>query len=168
MDLCRYKVSFLYRTLLNKVAEILPTQLKIVAPEDTYNVGKHPESAALTVSGGSVTVSVTLTSPLMRETPKPAAAAGDLIVLYFHGGQEKDNCDNFRNFSRKHLLFSCCFLSNYVVYQFCLFFSWPESFSVHFFKHQEDAGAAKDFNGCQCIYALTYENSFPFQYSCDF
>ncbi|KAK1116490.1 hypothetical protein K0M31_019021 [Melipona bicolor] len=64
------------RSLLNKVAEILPAQLKIVAPEDTYNVGKHPESAALTVSGGSVTVSVTLTSPLMRETPKPAAAAG--------------------------------------------------------------------------------------------
>lgn len=82
---------FLYRSLLNKVAEILPAQLKIVAPEDTYNVGKHPESAALTVSGGSVTVSVTLTSPLMRETPKPAAAAGDLIVLYFHSGQEKDN-----------------------------------------------------------------------------
>ena len=54
------------RSLLNKVAEILPAQLKIVAPEDTYNVGKHPESAALTVSGGSVTVSVTLTSPLMR------------------------------------------------------------------------------------------------------
>lgn len=63
------------RSLLNKVAEILPAQLKIVAPEDTYNVGKHPESAALTVSGGSVTVSVTLTSPLMRETPKPAVAA---------------------------------------------------------------------------------------------
>ncbi|XP_053972588.1 zinc finger RNA-binding protein isoform X2 [Hylaeus volcanicus] len=63
------------RTLLNKVAEILPAQLKIVAPEDTYNVGKHPESAALTVSGGSVTVSVTLTSPLMRETPKPTAVA---------------------------------------------------------------------------------------------
>ncbi|XP_012257054.2 zinc finger RNA-binding protein isoform X2 [Athalia rosae] len=63
------------KTLLNKVAEILPTQLKTVAPEDTYNVGKHPESAALTVSGGSVTVSVTLTSPLMRETPKTTAPA---------------------------------------------------------------------------------------------
>ncbi|KAG7205067.1 hypothetical protein KM043_005445 [Ampulex compressa] len=63
------------RTLLNKVAEILPAQLKIVALEDTYNVGKHPESAALTVSGGTVTVSVTLTSPLMRETPKPTATA---------------------------------------------------------------------------------------------
>ncbi|XP_018359554.1 PREDICTED: zinc finger RNA-binding protein isoform X2 [Trachymyrmex cornetzi] len=62
------------RTLLNKVAEILPGELKNVAPEETYNVGKHPESAALTVSGGTVTVSVTLTSPLMRETPKSAAA----------------------------------------------------------------------------------------------
>ncbi|XP_032691093.1 zinc finger RNA-binding protein isoform X3 [Odontomachus brunneus] len=63
------------RALLNKVAEILPGELKNVAPEDTYNVGKHPESAALTVSGGTVTVSVTLTSPLMRETPKTTAAA---------------------------------------------------------------------------------------------
>ncbi|KAG5330508.1 ZFR2 protein, partial [Acromyrmex heyeri] len=62
------------RTLLNKVAEILPGELKNVAPEETYNVGKHPESAALTVSGGTVTVSVTLTSPLMRETPKSATA----------------------------------------------------------------------------------------------
>ncbi|XP_043468017.1 zinc finger RNA-binding protein [Leptopilina heterotoma] len=66
------------RTLLNKVAEILPAQLKTVAPEDSYNVGKHPESAALTVSGGSVTVSITLTSPLMRDTTKatPADNAG--------------------------------------------------------------------------------------------
>ncbi|XP_012234594.1 zinc finger RNA-binding protein isoform X2 [Linepithema humile] len=63
------------RTLLNKVAEILPGELKNVAPEETYNVGKHPESAALTVSGGTVTVSVTLTSPLMRETPKSTATA---------------------------------------------------------------------------------------------
>ncbi|XP_011867287.1 PREDICTED: zinc finger RNA-binding protein isoform X2 [Vollenhovia emeryi] len=63
------------RTLLNKVAEILPGELKNVAPEETYNVGKHPESAALTVSGGTVTVSVTLTSPLMRETPKAIPAA---------------------------------------------------------------------------------------------
>lgn len=52
------------------MAEILPAQLKIVAPGETYNIGKHPESAALTVSGGTVTVSVTLTSPLMRETIK--------------------------------------------------------------------------------------------------
>ena len=76
--------------MLNKVAEILPGELKNVAPEETYNVGKHPESAALTVSGGTVTVSVTLTSPLMRETPK-SAAAGDFIVSYFYSGQEKDN-----------------------------------------------------------------------------
>lgn len=80
-----------YRTLLNKVAEILPGELKNVAPEETYNVGKHPESAALTVSGGTVTVSVTLTSPLMRETPKSTATAGEFIVSHFYRGQEKDN-----------------------------------------------------------------------------
>ncbi|KAJ8672849.1 hypothetical protein QAD02_004109 [Eretmocerus hayati] len=65
------------KTLLNKVAEILPAQLKIVAPDESYNVGKHPESAALTVSGGTVTVSVTLTSPLMRDPVKPATPAAD-------------------------------------------------------------------------------------------
>ncbi|XP_011692948.1 PREDICTED: zinc finger RNA-binding protein isoform X2 [Wasmannia auropunctata] len=70
------------RTLLNKVAEILPGELKNVSPEETYNVGKHPESAALTVSGGTVTVSVTLTSPLMRESPKSTAAADN-------GGQQQ-------------------------------------------------------------------------------
>lgn len=59
---------------MEKVAKVLPAQLKVVAPEDSYNVGKHPESAALTVSGGTVTVSVTLTSPLMRDTLKPATA----------------------------------------------------------------------------------------------
>lgn len=72
----KISISIFCRTLLNKVAEILPAQLKIVAPEDTYNVGKHPESAALTVSGGSVTVSVTLTSPLMRDAIKPTTPAG--------------------------------------------------------------------------------------------
>lgn len=77
--------------MLNKVAEILPGELKNVAPEETYNVGKHPESAALTVSGGTVTVSVTLTSPLMRETPKSTATAGNFIISHFYGGQEKDN-----------------------------------------------------------------------------
>jgi len=83
--------------LLNKVAEILPGELKNVAPEETYNVGKHPESAALTVSGGTVTVSVTLTSPLMRETPK-SATAGDFIVSHFYGGQEKDNYEGEARF----------------------------------------------------------------------
>ena len=81
----------LFRTLLNKVAEILPAQLKIVAPEDTYNVGKHPESAAITVSGGTVTVSVTLTSPLMRDTIKPPTPAGNTIASRAYRGQEKDS-----------------------------------------------------------------------------
>lgn len=103
-----------YRTLLNKVAEILPGELKNVAPEETYNVGKHPESAALTVSGGTVTVSVTLTSPLMRETPKSTAAAGDFIVSHLYRGQEKDNYNEskaeFFTELLHPLLFSCRFL----------------------------------------------------------
>lgn len=125
------------RTLLNKVAEILPGELKNVAPEETYNVGKHPESAALTVSGGTVTVSVTLTSPLMRETPKSTAAAGDFIVSYFYRGQEKDNYNGSKAgfFTELCTLFyfHAVFLIHSAVYTFSLFFSWPGRFSVSFF-----------------------------------
>ena len=127
--------------MLNKVAEILPGELKNVAPEETYNVGKHPESAALTVSGGTVTVSVTLTSPLMRETPK-SAAAGDFIVSHFYSGQEKDNYKGEAGFFMKSCT-SFIFMS-FLIYSaictFSLFFSWPRRFSVSFFKHQDDAG----------------------------
>lgn len=78
--------------MLNKVAEILPAQLKIVAPEESYNIGKHPESAAITVSGGSITVSITLTSPVMRESlSKSPVPAGNYIIFSFYDGQEKDN-----------------------------------------------------------------------------
>ena len=75
--------NLIYRTLLNKVAEILPVQLKNIAPDETYNVGKHPESAAITVSSATVTVSITLTSPLMRDATKPAspASGGNLLLL---------------------------------------------------------------------------------------
>lgn len=138
-----YETICFYRTLLNKVAEILPGELKNVAPEETYNVGKHPESAALTVSGGTVTVSVTLTSPLMRETPKSTAAAGDFIVSYFYGGQEKDNYEGEAGFFTE-LCTSFYFHAVFSIYSaictFSLFFSWPGRFSVSFFKHQDDAG----------------------------
>lgn len=136
-----YKTIHFYRTLLNKVAEILPGELKNVAPEETYNVGKHPESAALTVSGGTVTVSVTLTSPLMRETPKSTAAAGDFTVSYFYGGQEKDNYEGgvFTELCTS-FYFHAVFLIYSAICTFSLFFSWPGRFSVSFFKHQDDAG----------------------------
>lgn len=56
--------------------------LQIVAPEDKYSVKCKPEDAALVVIGAKephITVTITLTSPVMREplvAPPSAEAAG--------------------------------------------------------------------------------------------
>lgn len=56
--------------------------LQIVAPEDKYSVKCKPEEAALVVIGAKephITVTITLTSPVMREplvAPPSAEAAG--------------------------------------------------------------------------------------------
>jgi len=63
------------RTLLDRVADNLPKQLAIVAPEDKYEIQRVVEEAALVVQNISTTstgeqtirVNVTLTSPIMRE-----------------------------------------------------------------------------------------------------
>ncbi|KDR24131.1 Zinc finger RNA-binding protein, partial [Zootermopsis nevadensis] len=58
------------RSLLNKVVENLPKQLQVVAPEDTYKVHRKLEEAAVIVMGVKephITVTITLTSPIMRE-----------------------------------------------------------------------------------------------------
>nr|CAD7400035.1 unnamed protein product [Timema poppensis] len=58
------------RTLLNKVAENLPKQLQIVCPEETYKVHRKVDEAAILVMGVKephITVTITLTSPVMRE-----------------------------------------------------------------------------------------------------
>ncbi|KAL0270754.1 UNVERIFIED_CONTAM: hypothetical protein PYX00_008051 [Menopon gallinae] len=68
------------RTLLFKVAESLPKQLQAVAPDEKYMVQKKPEDAAITVMDTKEphnTVTITLTSPLMREQPAADVAAGD-------------------------------------------------------------------------------------------
>ncbi|KAK6644082.1 hypothetical protein RUM43_000347 [Polyplax serrata] len=68
------------RTLLFKVAENLPKQLQVVAPEEKYMVQKKPEDAAITVMDTKephYTVTITLTSPLMREQPAIEAPTGD-------------------------------------------------------------------------------------------
>ncbi|KAJ1522250.1 hypothetical protein ONE63_002555 [Megalurothrips usitatus] len=71
------------RSLLYKVSENLPKQLQNVAPEDKYSVKCKPEDAALVVIGAKephITVTITLTSPVMREpvvAPPSAEAAGD-------------------------------------------------------------------------------------------
>ncbi|XP_076034745.1 zinc-finger protein 72D isoform X2 [Oratosquilla oratoria] len=58
------------RTLLDRVADNLPKQLAIVAPEDKYEIQRVVEEAALVVQSVGeqrISVTVTLTSPIMRE-----------------------------------------------------------------------------------------------------
>ncbi|XP_045591846.1 zinc finger RNA-binding protein isoform X2 [Procambarus clarkii] len=58
------------RTLLDRVADNLPKQLAVVAPEDKYDIQRVVEEAALVVQNigeQRISVNVTLTSPIMRE-----------------------------------------------------------------------------------------------------
>jgi len=61
------------RALLNKVAEHLPKQLAAVT-EEKYEIKRFPEEAAIIVAAlgePKTSVTVTLTSPVMRETNQP-------------------------------------------------------------------------------------------------
>ncbi|XP_047096715.1 zinc finger RNA-binding protein isoform X1 [Schistocerca piceifrons] len=73
------------RTLLNKVAECLPKQLKVVSPEDTYKIQRKVEEAAIVVMGVTephITVTITLTSPVMREQLLcPPETSGDSVSV---------------------------------------------------------------------------------------
>ncbi|XP_018909583.2 zinc finger RNA-binding protein isoform X4 [Bemisia tabaci] len=65
------------RALLVKVAANLPSQLSIVAPEDSYLTNMKSEEAAITVQTKTepkLTVSVILTSPLLREQVNAAGS----------------------------------------------------------------------------------------------
>lgn len=82
--LCREKPT---KSLLEKIATHLPAHLSAVAPEATYTVDREIENACLTVSttkeeeGDKVpglSVTVTLTSPLMRETPEEQEETGSV------------------------------------------------------------------------------------------
>ncbi|XP_021917976.1 zinc finger RNA-binding protein-like [Zootermopsis nevadensis] len=73
------------RSLLNKVVENLPKQLQVVAPEDTYKVHRKLEEAAVIVMGVKephITVTITLTSPIMREQLlTPLDGSGDSVSV---------------------------------------------------------------------------------------
>ena len=61
------------KSLLERIVNNLPCQLAIVAPDDSYEVKRIIEDASLVVStpessNPRLTVTITLTSPLMRET----------------------------------------------------------------------------------------------------
>jgi len=71
------------KSLLERIASNLPSQLTAVAPEDTYEVRRVIENASLVISTvegkePKLNVTITLTSPLMRETPEETAANGQV------------------------------------------------------------------------------------------
>ncbi|XP_042905081.1 zinc finger RNA-binding protein isoform X2 [Parasteatoda tepidariorum] len=77
--MCAEKPS---RSLLDRVIENLPKQLSTIAPDEKYEVKRCIEEAAIivsTVSEPKITVTVTLTSPVMRE-PNTEPAAGETVV----------------------------------------------------------------------------------------
>jgi hypothetical protein len=64
-------------TVLKRVVNELPIQLKKIAEDQKYSVTMAPVDGAVLVSDGAITVKVSLTSPLLREP------AGKLIGFGF-------------------------------------------------------------------------------------
>lgn len=56
-------------TLLKRVAKELPIQLNTVSEDHKYTVSLAPAEGAALVTDGTITVKVSLTSPLLREPP---------------------------------------------------------------------------------------------------
>lgn len=54
--------------LMKRVALELPVQLKVVSEEHKYSISMSPEDGAVLVSDGTITVKVSLTSPLLRDS----------------------------------------------------------------------------------------------------
>lgn len=64
MVLCAEKPT---TSLLKRVVTELPLQLKKVAEEQKYTVTMAPTEGAVAVTDGTITVKISLTSPLLRE-----------------------------------------------------------------------------------------------------
>lgn len=69
-------------TLLKRVAKELPVQLNVVSEEHKYTVSLAPTEGAVLVTDGTVTVKVSLTSPLLRE-PQGIFRLFFFLLLYF-------------------------------------------------------------------------------------
>lgn len=75
-------------TLLKRVAQELPVQLNVVSEEHKYSVSQAPTDGAVLVTDGTVTVKVSLTSPLLREPQGIFQLFFSLkIVLYVEWGE---------------------------------------------------------------------------------
>lgn len=59
-------------TLLMRVSQELPVQLKAVAADSSYTVKLAPTEGAVTITDDTITVKVSLTSPLLREGKIPS------------------------------------------------------------------------------------------------
>jgi zinc finger RNA-binding protein len=67
-------------TMLKRVVTELPIQLKKVSEEHKYTVQMAPVEGAVNVSDGTITVKVSLTSPLLREPQDPNNSAPEQTV----------------------------------------------------------------------------------------
>lgn len=70
------------QTLLKRVAAELPVQLKAVSEEHKYTISTAPLEGAVLVSDGTVSVKVSLTSPLLRD-PQQGIFTCSLLALRF-------------------------------------------------------------------------------------
>uniref|UniRef100_A0A182Q4U4 DZF domain-containing protein n=1 Tax=Anopheles farauti TaxID=69004 RepID=A0A182Q4U4_9DIPT len=66
-------------SLLKRVATELPIQLKKIAEDHRYTVTMAPVEGAVLVTDGTITVKISLTSPLLREAEQAAQNTEDLL-----------------------------------------------------------------------------------------
>lgn len=76
--LCADKPSV---ALLKRVAKELPVQLKKVSDEHKYVVSSSLTDGAVLVSDGTITVKVSLTSPLLRD-PQGISVVNSILSLF--------------------------------------------------------------------------------------
>ena len=68
-------------TVLKRVVHELPLQLKKIAEDQKYTVTMAPVEGAVLVSDGSITVKVSLTSPLLREPAGKYLQSSSSVLL---------------------------------------------------------------------------------------
>jgi len=65
-------------SVLKRVVNELPVQLKKISEENKYTVSMAPVEGAVLVTDGSITVKVSLTSPLLREPAGKYSKSNDI------------------------------------------------------------------------------------------
>lgn len=70
-------------SLLKRVVTELPLQLKSISEEFNYTVSMAPVEGSVLVTDGTITVKVSLTSPLVREQGKILSGLRNFFVFLF-------------------------------------------------------------------------------------